>query len=109
MCDEVVERREERITKVYREPMSFDNDHGTVADTVKTEDLPDCSEPQSKDLWIDYCQSSSLNDTQKHRISDTLNDIAQRGAVCKKIAQRGRLYLNKGIIRVYPDPTRAGG
>jgi hypothetical protein len=88
-------------------------------DTVKIENLPDCSDPQGAnelgnsdiqpDAWRDYCESSLPNATQKQRIEDALDRIEQRGQACARIAQRARLYLNNNLIYLDPTPNRASG
>lgn len=76
-------------------------------DTLET--FPDCSSGGLTGWEIDYCQSSLPSSTQESRIEDAFDRIEQRGEVCQKIAARGRLYLNEGILRIFPNAARAGG
>ncbi len=97
------------------------HDYNPEVDTVKIDELPDCSLSDSQaanqlgsddidlDEWKDYCESSQPNSQQTQRILDAINRIADRGSVCAQIARRARLYLRKDLIYLDPTPTRMSG
>jgi hypothetical protein len=71
--------------------------------------VPQCptqSEHEEQQAW---CRTDALSGTQTRRAEVAIDDIASRGGFCVVIANRARLLLSNGRIRVFGEGVTDGG